>query len=88
MKLDRNEGATSTKCLVCHEKKGTLYPVLALVQCGGPVTGELGWRQEDRVSAFSKFEARDAESSGVRVVIERGQERGLEGSGGGEVNWT
>lgn len=31
----------------------------------GYIIGELGWRQEDQISTFSKFQAREAGSSGM-----------------------
>lgn len=37
------------------------------------IIGELGWRQEDQVSAFSKFQARKAETRCTQIVTERGQ---------------
>lgn len=56
---------------------------MTLVSCEGRITGGLGWRQEGQISVFSNFKAREAETSGMRVVMERGQR-----SGGGESNWT
>lgn len=37
------------------------------------IIGELGWRQEDQISAFSKFRGREAETSCMQIVMERGQ---------------
>lgn len=46
---------------------------MTLGSCRGYVIGELGRRQEGQISVFSKFEAREAETSGRQVVIQRGQ---------------
>lgn len=57
---------------------------MTLVSCEGHIIGGLGWRQEGQISVFSNFKARRAETSGMRVVMGRGQRFG----GEGEINWT
>lgn len=58
--------------------RGMRWPFLyvarmTLVACRGYTLGELGWRQEDGIRTFSKFQARGAESSGMQMVTDRGQ---------------
>lgn len=32
---------------------------------------ELGWRQEDQIRAFSKFQAKEPDSNGMQMVVQR-----------------